>query len=236
MASAVCPHCGLVLSEAASTKAPDLAAAISAAIAAGATVVSNSYVVPEDSNEAAIAWTHPGIPVVAAAGDLGYGAAFWPAAATNVVAVGATALYADSRTPRGWLEIAWSSTGSACSSVAAKPVWQHDSACRKRTVADVAAVGDPATPVATYDSYQDTGWIEVGGTSVATPIVAGVYGLAANGAQLTGAASLYASGAALFPITSGSNGLCLLAPYLCNAGPGYSGPAGMGSPNGIAAF
>jgi subtilase family serine protease len=236
MASAVCPNCRLVLAQAASTKAGDLAAAVTAAISAGATVVSNSYVIPEDGSEAAIAWSHANVPVIAAAGDLGYGAANWPAAATNVIAVGATTLVADSGSPRGWTESAWSGTGSACSFVAAKPAWQHDAACRKRTVADVAAVGDPATPVAVYDSYQDTGWIQVGGTSVATPIVAGVYGLAANGAQFTGAASLYANPGALNPVTSGANGLCLLAPYLCNAGPGYNGPAGMGSPNGIAAF
>jgi subtilase family serine protease len=236
MASAVCPNCGLVLSVAASNAATDLATAISAAISAGATVVSNSYVIPEDSSEANIGWSHPGVPIVAAAGDLGYGQAFWPAAATDSIAVGATTLLTDSSTPRGWLEMVWSGTGSACSTVAAKPAWQHDPACQKRTIADVTAVGDPGTPVAIYDSYQDQGWVEVGGTSVSTPIVAGVYGLAANGAQLTGGASLYAKPGALFPITFGSNGVCLPALYLCNAGAGYSGPAGMGSPDGVAAF
>jgi len=96
--------------------------------------------------------------------------------------------------------------------------------------------GGRRRPVAVYDSYQDNGWIQVGGTSFATPIVASDYGLAANGAQLTGAASIYANPGALFAITCGSNGLCLLAPYLCNARPGNNGPAGIGSPNGIAAF
>jgi subtilase family serine protease len=236
MVSAVCPNCRLLLSGAKSNKGSDLAAAVSAAVAARASVVSNSYVVPEDSTQTKAVWSHPGVPIVAASGDLGYGAANWPAAATNVIAVGATSLVADTSTPRGWSETAWSSTGSACSRVAPKPAWQHDPACQKRTIADVAAVGDPSTPVAVYDSYQDKGWIEVGGTSVSAPIVAGVYGLAANGTQLTGAASLYADPSALFPIRYGSNGLCLLAPYLCNAGNGYNGPGGMGSPNGIAAF
>ena len=236
MASAVCPNCSLLLSEAASTKATDLAAAVSAAVAAGATSVSNSFVIPEDASESNAMWAHPGVPVVAATGDLGYGAAYWPAAASTSIAVGATTLAADSTLTRGWRETAWSNTGSACSSVAPKPAWQHDTGCAKRTLADVAAVGDPATPVAVYDSYQDKGWIEVGGTSVSTPIVAAIYGLAANGAQLNGAASLYANPTGLFSIVSGSNGICLLAPYLCNAGAGYNGPAGMGSPNGVAAF
>jgi len=236
MASAVCPNCHLLLYEAKSNQASDLAAAVSAAVAAGATVVSNSYVIPEDSSESNAMWSHPGVPIVAAAGDLGFNLANWPAAATDIIAVGATTLVADSKTPRHWNETAWFGTGSACSRVAAKPAWQRDPACSMRTVADVTAVGDPQTPVAVYDSYQDRGWVEVGGTSVSAPIVAGVYGLAANGAQFTGAASLYANPSALFAITSGSNGLCLFAHYLCNAGIGYSGPAGMGSPNGIAAF
>jgi subtilase family serine protease len=237
MASAVCPNCKLLLARAPTANASDLAAAVSAAVGAGASVVSNSFVVPEDRTQSDAMWSHPGVPIVASAGDLGYGAPNWPAAATNVIAVGATALLADSTAPRGWVETVWSETGSACSKYAPKPAWQHDSGCSKRTIADVVAVGDPATPVAIYNSYQDKGWVQVGGTSVAAPIVAGVYGLAANGAQLGGAASLYANPGGLFAITSGANGLCLLLPpYICNAGSGYSGPAGMGSPNGIAAF
>jgi putative nucleotidyltransferase with HDIG domain len=92
-----------------------------------------------------------------------------------------------------------------------------------------------ATPVAVYDTYADSGWIEMGGTSVSAPIIAGVYALAANGAKLTGASSLYANPAALYAITSGTNGTCAPA-YICAAGGGYNGLAGLGSPNGIAAF
>jgi subtilase family serine protease len=237
MASAVCPNCKLMLYEAASTRAADLAAAVTAAIGAGATVVNNSYAIAEDKSESNAMWAHAGVPIVAAAGDAGYGTANWPAASTNVIAVGATTLVRNSAAARGWDETAWSGTTSACSTLAAKPVWQTDTACAKRTVADVAAVGDPATPVAVYDSYQENGWTEFGGTSVATPIVAGAYALAGNGAQLklNGASSVYAKPSALFAISAGSNGTCTPL-YLCNAGSGYSGPAGFGSPNGIAAF
>ena len=236
MASAICPNCNLVLAQAPTTNLSDLAAAVSAAVAAGATVVSNSYIIPEGSGESDAVWSHPGIPIVGATGDLGYGLAFWPAAATDSIAAGATTLVAEPGTSRGWTESVWYETGSACSTIAAKPAWQNDSGCSNRTLADVVAVGDPDTPVAVYNSYQDKGWVEVGGTSVSTPIIAGAYGLAANGTQLTGAESLYADPAGLFAITSGSNGICLSAWYLCNAGSGYSGPAGMGSPNGVAAF
>jgi subtilase family serine protease len=237
MASAVCPNCKLMLYQAADAKDGNLATAVSGAVRAGATVVSNSYAVAEVSSENNAMWSHPGVPIVAAAGDRGFGGANWPAASTNVIAVGATTLVRDSTTTRGWTETAWSGTGSGCSGIAAKPAWQTGTGCTKRMVADVAAVGDPATPVAVYDSYQDNGWVEMGGTSVATPIVAGAYALAGNAAQLNlnGASSLYANPGALNPISVGSNGTCSPL-YLCTAGNGYSGPAGVGSPNGVAAF
>lgn len=235
MASAICPRCNLLVVEAASTKESDLQFAVATAILNGATVVSNSYVIPESKSENNLAWWHPGVPIVAAAGDDGFATANWPAASTNVIAVGATTLTRSSTTARGWTETAWAGSGSGCSGIAAKPSWQTDTGCSNRTIADVAAVGDPATPVAVYDSYQDTGWIQMGGTSVATPIVAGMYALAGNGSKMNGASSLYSHSSALFPVTSGSNGTCSPT-YLCTAGAGYDGPAGLGSPNGIAAF
>jgi subtilase family serine protease len=235
MASAMCPKCKLLVVEAASTSESDLQFALTTAILNGANVVSNSYVIPEATFESNLLWGHSGVTIVAAAGDQGYTTANWPAASTNVIAVGATTLTRSPATARGWTETAWSASGSGCSKISAKPAWQTDTGCARRTVADVAAVGDPNTPVAVYDSYQDTGWIQMGGTSVATPIVAGMYALAANGSSLNGAASLYAHRSSLFPVISGSNGSCSPT-YLCNAGIGYSGPSGLGSPNGIAAF
>jgi subtilase family serine protease len=233
MASAVCPKCKLLLVEAKDTQIQHLSDALALAVSSGAAVVSNSYAIPEKSNLNNWTWSYRGVPVLAAAGDTSYGVN-WPAAATNVIAVGGTTLVRAGNA-RGWSETAWSGTGSGCSAVAMKPSWQHDSGCSKRTVTDVAAVADPATPVAVYDSYENNGWVEFGGTSVATPIVAAAYALAGNGATLTGAASLYANPGALYPVTTGSNGTCSVS-YLCNAGVGYNGPAGSGTPDGVAAF
>ncbi len=42
----------------------------------------------------------------------------------------------------------------------------------------MAAVADPDTGVAIYDTYSQGGWLEVGGTSVASPIIASVFALA----------------------------------------------------------
>ena len=60
--------------------------------------------------------------------------------------------HARRRNARGWTETAWSGAGSGCSAYEAKPSWQTDTGCAKRTVADVSAVADPNTGVAVYDS------------------------------------------------------------------------------------
>ena len=62
----------------------------------------------------------------------------------------------------------------------AKPAWQHDTGCARRTVADVSAVADPNTGVAVYDSTSSggSGWMVFGGTSAASPIIAAIYALA----------------------------------------------------------
>jgi len=68
MASAACPKCKLVVVEVPTNQAADLIAGVNGAIAHGATVVSNSYAIPESPSENAGRWSHPGIPIVAAAG------------------------------------------------------------------------------------------------------------------------------------------------------------------------
>src|SRR6202042_378362 len=94
----------------------------------------------------------------------------------------------------------------------------------------------PNTGVAVYDTYSEGGWLEVGGTSASSPIIASTYALAGAPAAGTYPASyIYAHTSSLFDVTSGANGSCSPA-YLCTAGPGYDGPTGWGTPNGTAAF
>jgi subtilase family serine protease len=147
---------------------------------------------------------------------------------------------------RGWTEKTWvtagsnpptQGSGSGCSASEAKPAWQADSGCSNRTTADVSAV---AANVIGYDSYENGGggWYYFFGTSVSSPLAAGVYGLAGNASSQTIApASLaYANPTHLFDITSGkATGTCSV-PYLCKAGKGYDGPTGMGTPRGIGAY
>jgi hypothetical protein len=238
MVSAICPNCKILLVEASSNSLTDLGTAVNRAVAMGAVAVSNSYGGGEYSGEttdSATYFNHPGVAVTASSGDSGYGVQF-PAASPTVTAVGGTSLNQATNTgTRNATETAWSGAGSGCSNYETKPSWQTDSGCTRRTVADVSAVADPNTGVWVYDTYGDPGFEVFGGTSVASPIVAGVYALAgAPGAGDTPASYPYGHVASVNDITSGSNGHC--GTYLCTAVAGYDGPTGLGTPNTSSAF
>ena len=235
MVSAICPNCHILLVEANSASFNDLGTSVNTAVGLGATTVSNSYGGYEDSWSAkyiASYYNHPKTIITASSGDSGYGVQL-PAAFNSVIAVGGTSL-STARNSRGWTERAWNGSGSGCSQYVSKPSWQKDSGCKKRTVADVAAVADPNTGVAVYDTYGNTGWNVYGGTSASSPIIASVFALAGNASSINGS-YLYSHRASLNDVTSGSNGTCTTH-YLCTAGAGYDGPTGLGTPNGTGAF
>ncbi|MFJ9726446.1 peptidase S8 [Streptomyces sp. NPDC101209] len=245
MASAVCPKCNILLVEATSATMANLGKAVNEAVALGAKYVSNSYGGSESSSDTSYDssyFNHPGVAITVSAGDGGYGAEY-PAASRYVTSVGGTALKTSS-TSRGWTETVWNTsstegTGSGCSSYDTKPSWQTDTGCAKRTIADVSAVADPATGVSVYDSYGVTaGWYTFGGTSASAPIIAAVYALAGTPSSSSYPASFpytKAGTSALNDVTSGSNGTCTTT-YLCTAQPGYDGPTGWGTPEGVSAF
>ncbi len=237
MVSAICPNCKVVLVEASSNSLMDLGKSVNTAVKImHADAVSNSYGAPKDKSPiGGRFYHHPGHIITAAAGDYGYKVAM-PAGFDSVVAVGGTTLTTSSDS-RGWAETVWSGTGSGCVLTRPKPTWQHDrKSCPWRTMNDVAADANPATGVAVYDSYQNGGWGVIGGTSVSSPIIASIYALAGNETSLDAAESLYQQGASLNDVTAGSNGTKCKHKYLCNAEPGYDGPTGNGTPNGITAF
>ncbi len=194
-------------------------------------------------------FNHPGTVITASAGDDGYlnwyeskshtlGETDYPAASPHVVAVGGTRL---ELTEQGgaWAwkeETVWNgygATGGGCSSIFAAPAWQLSVAdwssigCGSyRADADVSADADPYTGVAVYDSTpieeeetEYSGWTTIGGTSVASPIVASTFALAGGaGRDEDGQAveypartlyeSLGADPGALHDVVSGSNGVC----------------------------
>ncbi len=239
MAAAICPACRVYLVEAKSPTTASLGHGVNSAVSVlGAKYVSNSYGGSQSSNDPTFDnsyYKHAGVAVTASAGDSGYGVSY-PAASQYVTAVGGTSLV-KTGVGRGWAETVWSGTGSGCSTRSeAKPSWQHDSGCTHRTDNDVAAVADPNTGVAIYDTYDQSGWLEVGGTSVSSPIIASVFALAGTPAAGTYPSSYpYAHTGSLYDVTAGSNGACTKA-YLCTGEVGYDGPTGWGTPNGTTAF
>ncbi|MCW2933507.1 MAG: hypothetical protein JWM19_4469, partial [Actinomycetia bacterium] len=258
MVSAICPNCRILLVEANlasdgfgySPTIGDLATAEDSAVSLGAKFISNSWGGSEYPGVQAYdsAFRHPGVAITVASGDSGYGASY-PATTQFVTSVGGTSLAPASGTSRGWSETVWDGTGSGCSAIEAKPAWQavddtSPDGCLNRTDNDVSAVADPNTGVWVYDSYpigrEAPQWQPVGGTSVASPIIAAVYALAGAPEPGTYPASyLYQKGQAahLYPVTSGSNGICeTYRAYLCTGKPGYNAPTGLGTPDGTAAF
>lgn len=253
--SSACPNCHITLVEADDADLPDLAPAENTAVTLGAVAVSNSYGESENSGMLgyASAYDHPGVAITASSGDAGYSLIpSFPADLTTVTAVGGTTLgRADDA--RGWSESAWAAdadgdgAAAGCSAYIAKPVWQHDPGCPGRMVSDVSADADPYTGLAVYDTTPNpdnipTGWAVVGGTSAASPLIAGIYALADNTATVDGPAALYAHRGDFNDAVGGDTAVtgignnCPDTSYLCSAVPGYDGPTGLGTPDGIAAF
>ena len=238
----ICQTCKVLLVEANSASIASLGAAENEAAALGAVAISNSWGSSESSSETnwdSAFFDHPGVAITASSGDGGFGVE-WPAASPDVTAVGGTTLTVGSGNSYGG-ESAWADGGSGCSAVETQPAWQAGlGSCPMRSVADVAADADPNTGAAVYDSvaYQgQSGWYQVGGTSLSSPLIASVYALADDTSTISNGSTPYAyrGTSALHDVTTGSNGTCS-ASYLCNAGVGYDGPTGVGTPDGITAF
>ncbi len=243
MISVACPHCRILVVEGDDDSVASLAQTERTAGRLGAQVISNSYGQPENglAMTYARAYRQRGHTIVVAAGDDGFTDANFPANLTTVTAVGGTQL-ARARDGRGWSERVWNTPigagGSGCSAYVSRPAWQHRTACPGRTVVDVAAV---AWNVPIYNKLWG-GWITVAGTSIAAPLIAGIYGLAGNASQVT-TADLYRHARDFFKITRGNNAWPGLSPkvrcggdYLCVATTGYNAPTGLGTPDGIGAF
>ena len=170
-------------------------------------------------------FTPSGVPTVAATGDQGYvgsltpGSDNYPAAFPGVTAAGGTSLApAASSTARGFSESAWSVTqtpdgpeggGSGCDVNESRPTYQPNLGCTGRAYADLSADADPNTGLEVVD---DGNWGVVGGTSLATPLIAAYYAITGidNTTSSTSAKWAYATpdSTLLNDITSGSNGTC----------------------------
>ena len=237
--SAVCANCRILLVEANSASLTDLKTAMATAASIGANQISASWTATSDESLPGT-YTFPHVATVAATGDTGYpgaGADNYPAAFPGVTAAGGTTLTAADAGSnlRGFSEGAWSLSdgyggGSGCDLQVAKPTYQLDSGCAGRSYADVSADADPSTGLVAYDSGNG-GWMVLGGTSLATPLVAAYYAI--TGVTASSPRWAYTDSSLLNDLTTGYNGACAAdITYICNAGAGYDGPTGVGSISG----
>ncbi len=254
MVSASCPKCTIYLMEAKDgSSISDFEQAEKEAVTLGATVVSNSWGCPQswdcgDTNFSNF-FNTKGVAYLASTGDSGYNNVGGPSVLDSVIGAGGTQLIKSGST---YTEDVWIDAGAACASPTEvgspgvpKPSWQTDPDCTYRTDGDVSSESGCSPGVAVYiDIYG--GWTGVCGTSVASPFLAGVVGLAGN------ASTWNANGGERFwklkdrkvkhqlhYISKGNDGSCS-GEYLCTAGTNqyetYSGPGGFGTPNGVKAF
>ncbi len=235
--SSVCPNCKILLVEASSSSVGDLAAAENLAASMDPDQISNSWS-SNASSPIAGNYTPAGIAVLAATGDGGYVGPVndaYPAALPGVTAVGGTSLAAayGAETARGYDESAWSLIGgwgasSGCDLNEGKPTYQTDTGCTGRSYSDVSADADPYSGL---EIYAGGSWEQVGGTSLATPLVAAYEAI--TGVDGSTPEWAYDDSAMLNDPATGSSGDCAPAIlYICNARPGYDGPTGVGSISG----
>jgi subtilase family serine protease len=250
-AHAEAPAAKIVLVEASSASDSSLFAAVSYASGIGAGVVSMSWggnELPGEASDDRAYFGHQGTLYVAAAGDGGHGV-LYPAASADVIAVGGTTLNGCAGTScTGFTgETAWNDGGGGISRFEPTAGYQTGYAGAvygaatisaltggRRGVPDVSFDANPSTGVSVYDSYRydgQSGWWDVGGTSVGAPDWAGILaaGQAAHATSLQGLAAIYAGGykTNLRDVTGGSNGRCGSD---CTAGIGYDLVTGLGSP------
>jgi subtilase family serine protease len=235
------PNAKIYLVEAASSLISDMMVAVRAAKALpGVREVSTSFGIGEtacsfvDYDPILI---QNGVTFFASAGD-SPGDRDYPAESMNVVAVGGTSLQA-ALDGTYVSESVWDSTGCGPSNFEPRPVFQdvfYSKIGLYRGACDISSVADPNTGVAIYDStpYQGTsGWLEVGGTSVSCPVVAGIVnsaGVVFDSSQTLNSLLYGAAGTSVFhPVTKGSSGGF-------KAGTPWSFPTGLGSPSGLASL
>lgn len=244
MVSAVCPKCTIYLIEANGADTADLETAEDTAVnLLGAHIVSNSWICygSDDCGDTGFSshFDTAGVAYLASSGDAGYDFNGGPEALASVISIGGTELSKQGST---YSEAIWNGAGGGCSNNGsgpgvAKPSWQHDPDCTYRTDSDVSAVADNA---AEYDSYGYSGWITVAGTSIASPLSAGVIALDGNASKLDAGRKFWLRDKKhVHRILVGNDGSCGSS-YLCTAGTKqfgvYSGPGGWGSPNGDAGY
>lgn len=264
-ACALAPQANIILFEATTQSLADLLAAVQMASQApyNASVISMSFGYPDaasyvnDNSYFCNIVNGNGQPVtfVAATGDSGHGT-IYPSTSPCVVAAGGTSLVLSSAEPGPnplsldyGSETVWNdpygATGGGISRYESETSWQV-TACAPfspagfRCVPDIASNAGVVTGVPVYDTFSYGGWVQVGGTSVATPDWASFFTLVNSQRVTNGGTTLSTAAEDLYTlyynstdyatdfhdITVGNNGGCGLD---CDAQVGYDLETGIGT-------
>jgi kumamolisin len=243
-AHAMAPGAKIYLVEAQSNFNTDLYCAVSVAsklvAAAGGGEVSMSWGGSEYAAEGTVdtIFTTPKVVYFGATGDSP--GTIYPSVSPNVVAVGGTSLSMNATTGNFEFENTWQEAGGGPSIYEPRPAFQNSIAefvGAQRGVPDVAAVANLNTGVWVADSvvYGPGTWYVVGGTSVATPVWAGVVNRAggfsrSSAEELTKIYSRYSEFIGFNDVEYGTCG-----PYMAYFSfPGWDFCTGQGSPAGYA--
>jgi kumamolisin len=221
MAHAMAPNAKLYLVEANSNSGNDLYNAVQVAAAcvsaAGGGQVSNSYGGGEFGGETSVDadFTAANVVFFASAGDSA--GTEYPCTSPNVICVGGTTMARNQSTGAFESTMAWSKTGGGPSSVEPRPSYQNFMSAivgNARGVPDLAAIADPNyTGVWIYNTPEVGGWTIEGGTSVASPLLAGIFNFAnffysSSNAAVSNIYQLGQSGQLAPFVTDVNSGLC----------------------------
>jgi subtilase family serine protease len=191
-------------------------------------------------------------PVLFSSGDNGAPAQY-PCASPNVTCVGGTTLNVNSNYVRT-TETGWSGSGGGCSEYEPSVSWQNPASapsilsvahnCGVRAVPDIAADADPNTGIWVYASLYcgASSVCGVGGTSLASPLMAGIFAdimasrtafsqpqLDNNLNSVIYAAVLRNYAYFFYDVTSGNNGFAAGTGFDLVTGLGVAKGAGMGN-------
>jgi subtilase family serine protease len=240
-AHAMAPKAKIYLVEANSSGLQDLLIAEEVAAnlvaAAGGGEVSNSWGSSESAGETGYdsVFTTPGVVYFAATGDTE--GTIWPSTSPNVVSVGGTSISRDPLTGYFQEEYAWNTAGGGPSSVETRPSFQNGVQSivgSSRGTPDVAADADARSGVWVYMTLDGTpAWYVAGGTSVASPVWAGIVNSAGSFASSSQSelTTIYGN----LRAAGDFNDITLGACYFYNgylATKGYDLCTGVGTPNG----
>lgn len=251
VAHSIAPNAKIILVEAYSNSYADLlraeTEAASLVAAAGGGEVTNSWGSEEFSGETAYDsnFVNPGVVFFASAGDSP--GVEYPSASPNVVAVGGTTISLASNYTFMY-EATWSSAGGGLSKYEAIPSYQSAVTSVKSTVGsqrgvpDIAADANPSSGFWVYCSASSCGagpWWIVGGTSLSSPLVAGMTNNATTFRSSSAAelGTIYGNlGTVDYDYVT--HGYCDNGPRdsIVNAASGWDVCTGVGTPHGLPGF